>query len=545
MRKNKYEEIINPDDYNYFTESNTGAILMSKSLYEEAIADAKKVREAAEENAKNAILESVTPKIREFIEQTILEQDLNEEKSDQDDEKEKEASDDTVDDQEDADKDSKSSKDTIKAESVELDESAISTLLSLLGGEEVLNELSSDSAQSAMNSVVNEAISNLSDVERDKLFELADNLERNIDILERKEINNHVSQKENNTMAQETFYEVDLKSLQSAVNESAAPDSVDELDDKALQELMMMLEQEEEVEVAAEEEAPMPADLFGDVEVEAEEEVEVEEEGELPPSIESALDALEDAIAGVLGDVEADVEDAEADLEDAEAELAPGEEVEVEEEEEIALAETFEVDPKMLRREIRKIRRELREGKHDMEHHFGGKGHANAGVKNSYGGKGSGKVGTKKSFGGGSEGQDPFANPPQMNKLSEALRKQLRENRALNEKLGKYRSAVKTLREQLEDLNLFNAKLLYVNKLLQNKSLTEAQRKSVIRALDKASSLNEAKTLYKSLTESFSSKGKTLNESTRRGSSSRTTTSATASQNAGEAGRWAKLAGLK
>ena len=48
---------------------------MSKSIYEEAIADAKKIREAAEVNAKNAILESVTPKIREFIEQAILEQD--------------------------------------------------------------------------------------------------------------------------------------------------------------------------------------------------------------------------------------------------------------------------------------------------------------------------------------------------------------------------------------------------------------------------------------------------------------------------------------
>ena len=51
---------------------------MSKSIYEEAIADAKKIREAAEVNAKNAILESVTPKIREFIEQAILEQDINE-----------------------------------------------------------------------------------------------------------------------------------------------------------------------------------------------------------------------------------------------------------------------------------------------------------------------------------------------------------------------------------------------------------------------------------------------------------------------------------
>ncbi len=84
-----------------------------------------------------------------------------------------------------------------------------------------------------------------------------------------------------------------------------------------------------------------------------------------------------------------------------------------------------------------------------------------------------------------------------------------------------------------------------MNKLLQNKSLTEPQRKSVIRALDRAGSLNEAKTLYKSLTESFSAKGKSLNESVSRGSSSRTTTSSTPTKGNGEMGRWAKLAGLK
>ena len=34
------------------------------NLFEEALADAKKLKEVAEENAKKAILESVTPKIR-------------------------------------------------------------------------------------------------------------------------------------------------------------------------------------------------------------------------------------------------------------------------------------------------------------------------------------------------------------------------------------------------------------------------------------------------------------------------------------------------
>ena len=40
---------------------------MSTNIYAEAIAEAKKLRELAEQNAKNAIIEAVTPKIREFI----------------------------------------------------------------------------------------------------------------------------------------------------------------------------------------------------------------------------------------------------------------------------------------------------------------------------------------------------------------------------------------------------------------------------------------------------------------------------------------------
>ena len=45
---------------------------MTNNLYEEAIADAKKLRELAEQNAKNAIIESITPKIRELIESQIM-----------------------------------------------------------------------------------------------------------------------------------------------------------------------------------------------------------------------------------------------------------------------------------------------------------------------------------------------------------------------------------------------------------------------------------------------------------------------------------------
>jgi hypothetical protein len=45
---------------------------MSKQLYEEAIADVKKLKEIAEDNAKRAVIEAVAPRIRELIEKELL-----------------------------------------------------------------------------------------------------------------------------------------------------------------------------------------------------------------------------------------------------------------------------------------------------------------------------------------------------------------------------------------------------------------------------------------------------------------------------------------
>lgn len=318
----------------------------------------------------------------------------------------------------------------------------------------------------------------------------------------------------------EKYYEVDLKALREAVEEELAHAmegeeenegyDMEEGDDdlaEMLQELKLVLDLGDDIE-----EDQVPEELRGmledDEEGEGDEDLEMEDEAE----------------AG---------EEGEGD-EDFQAMMAGGDD-----------NEEVEVDEAMLAEEILRIRKLVREGK--MDHHFGGKGGAKAGVKGAFGGTGSGKAGVKKAFGGGSEGQDVFTNPPTMNKLAEAFRTERRKNRALSEKLGKYRSAVDTLREQLEDLNLFNAKLLYVNKLLQNKNLNESEKKSVIKALDEANSLREAKSLYKSLTETFARGGsKTLTESRQRGSSSRPTTSSAPKQgSAPELDRWQRLAGLK
>jgi hypothetical protein len=542
---------------------------MSRSVYEEAIADAKKVREVAEENAKKAILESVTPRIREFIEEQLLEDGLTFSKEEQE--------------AEEAAMSSQYGDPAIQdvPESVKLDESAIIALVELLGGDEAINSLKEASTKDAMNIAVQAALGRLSDKERQKLFEIADKIERNANNLTSNDINKDIRLKEKDNMSKDKFYEVDLKMLREAVlNEEWGSKSGedprrdghrisgnadytgdwleedDEMSDDDLKEIMASLnEQGDDIsalfaDVDVEEEGDeMDVEVEDEMDVEVEDEMDVEVEGDdedLPEDIEDILDNLEDAIMSAINtprDIEVDIEQVDVEEEDEEVEV--DDDVEVDEEE-VAMNEVFEIDPRVLRRELSRMRRQIREGK--VDHHFGGKGDAKAGVNNSYGGKGAKKLGWQKSFGGGTPGKDPFENPPNINVLKEMrakMRDATRKNRSMQEKLNKYRSAVQTLREQLEDLNLFNAKLLYVNKLLQNKGLQEGQKKSIIRALDQAQTLKETKMLYKSLTESFmQDKKSTLSESRTRGSSSRATTSSSSKQ-MNEVNRWATLAGLK
>ena len=51
---------------------------MSQNLYQDAIADARKLREMAEQSAKNKIIDAVTPRIRDLIESQLLGEDMHE-----------------------------------------------------------------------------------------------------------------------------------------------------------------------------------------------------------------------------------------------------------------------------------------------------------------------------------------------------------------------------------------------------------------------------------------------------------------------------------
>jgi hypothetical protein len=69
-----------------------------------------------------------------------------------------------------------------------------------------------------------------------------------------------------------------------------------------------------------------------------------------------------------------------------------------------------------------------------------------------------------------------------------------------------FEETINTLREELQEVNLLNAKLLYVNKIFKSKNLNESQKIKVIQAFDKAESAKEAKLVYESLNENFAAK---------------------------------------
>ena len=447
---------------------------MSRSLFEEAIADAKQLREAAEQNAKNAIIEAVTPRIREFIENQLVGGTQNE------------SSDDFL-------RSAISESDIDEEEEVTLDETALRALASLVNGNN-----SSKSNPDAL--ALSEAWSSLSEEDQARLFGLL-----------REEDN-----KENEGNSTDSAYEIDLDELKAAIVSEIKTSKVPH-GDKKMSKRMIREEMEE--------------DLY--------ELDETMDDGDM------SYDALAEAVLKLVGNAEereafgklglSDIEfedEVPGDDEDIEVGDEMPEEMPPEEmppEEEAPLAErVYELDENMLRQELSRIRE------------------AKAGKKSTA--KASNSV-TAKAFGGGTtKGAALDVNINELDAAKNKVMKEVRENRALKTQLNDYRGAVETLREQLSDLNLFNAKLLYVNKILQNKDVAPTQRRAIIEALDGAANLREAKLLYQSLTSSITTKNESLSESVKHtaGLASRpVTTSSARMSGANEVDRWATLAGLK
>jgi hypothetical protein len=63
---------------------------------------------------------------------------------------------------------------------------------------------------------------------------------------------------------------------------------------------------------------------------------------------------------------------------------------------------------------------------------------------------------------------------------------------------------VKALKGELQEMKLFNAKLLYTNKIFKARSLNESQKVKVLSTFDKAGTIKEVELVYETLSSSFS-----------------------------------------
>jgi len=93
-------------------------------------------------------------------------------------------------------------------------------------------------------------------------------------------------------------------------------------------------------------------------------------------------------------------------------------------------------------------------------------------------------------------------------KLEESLTVLEDENNALKEQLDKYKQAVEEIKENLYEVNLSNARLLYTNRVLRNTSLNERQKEKIVEAISGAGSVAEAKTIFETLQSTVEAKPK-------------------------------------
>jgi len=89
----------------------------------------------------------------------------------------------------------------------------------------------------------------------------------------------------------------------------------------------------------------------------------------------------------------------------------------------------------------------------------------------------------------------------ELDALEETKEEKVEESNELEEAIN----TINTLRTELQEVNLLNAKLLYVNKIFKSKNLTESQKVKVITSFDKATNVKEAKIVYESLESNLNS----------------------------------------
>ena len=75
--------------------------------------------------------------------------------------------------------------------------------------------------------------------------------------------------------------------------------------------------------------------------------------------------------------------------------------------------------------------------------------------------------------------------------------------RSTKHELSETKKALTKVRGELNEVNLLNSKLLYVNRIFKQNDLDDAQKLRVVETLDKAGTTKEAKLIYETIKDSF------------------------------------------
>jgi hypothetical protein len=93
----------------------------------------------------------------------------------------------------------------------------------------------------------------------------------------------------------------------------------------------------------------------------------------------------------------------------------------------------------------------------------------------------------------GESPKKPGTPPTQGDQATESLKFELNETKI----------AYNRVKSELNEVNLLNSKLLYVNRIFKANNLDEAQKLRVVETLDKAESVKEAKLIYETIKDTF------------------------------------------
>ena len=524
---------------------------MTSSLLDEALADAKSLREAAEQNAKNAIIESITPKIRALIDKQILGED--------------------VDDgdffegiQHDLQEDAASllsqvtpQEGSLFERSEELKDNFSINEESLEGLISIANEWSHESKElsedhTRVRDEINQTVDFIPTFKKiqERIVALNEHFailqSKNPAILRGDNLKVYLAEFGIAEQAVKAFEEIinsnhqnsgyfgteiqnmhdnlrnkkrEINEMKKSLRELLSEEVVDlrvrvdlgdvEVPDLAADDVTIELSEELPAESEEGEEAGEEEGGEEEVAIEVEDEVEVEAEADEAVMLEVSADELREQIRNMVQEAMGPEDVAEGELEEILAELEEGED-------EGAHTAAMEEDMED-------------EGAYRMEEEMIGEGLDDDTVL---------------------EISETMLRDELAKMLSESSDEEAEElveaaQEPTQEIENEYATTINELQSQLSEMNLFNAKLLYTNKLLLSDELTKNQKVRAIESLDEAKSLREVKLLYKGLTSSAPKK--TVNESASRiaGSASRATKpSSTLLNESAESKRWSVLAGL-